>query len=125
MNFYVNGIEGGNAEVGTVSSSGLYTAPAVVPNPYTVQITSQIAKYPERGPGSVSVQVWNPIPVMNAVNPGGFSEGVTDRYGERIAVCLWRSDQLEWRDGSDNLCFRHPTGSRNLPRPPRALIRCW
>jgi len=37
MTFYVNGIEGGNAEFGTVSSAGLYTAPAVVPNPYTVQ----------------------------------------------------------------------------------------
>ncbi len=77
MNFYVNGIEGGNADVGTVSSTGLYTAPAVVPNPYTVQITSQIARFPGAVPGSVSVQVWNPIPVLGAVNPGGFSEGET------------------------------------------------
>jgi uncharacterized protein (DUF1800 family) len=78
INFYVNGIEGGNADVGTVSNTGLYTAPAVVPNPYTVQITSQIAKYPDAVPGSVSVQVWNPIPVLGAVNPGGFSEGETE-----------------------------------------------
>lgn len=72
MNFFVNGIAGGNAEVGTISATGLYTAPAIVPTPYTVQITSQIAKYPNAVPGSVSVQVWNPIPAMNAVNPGGF-----------------------------------------------------
>lgn len=77
MNFFVNGIAGGNAEVGTISATGLYTAPAIVPTPYTVQITSQIAKYPNAVPGSVSVQVWNPIPAMNAVNPGGFSEGTT------------------------------------------------
>ncbi len=77
MTFYVNGIEGGNAEVGTVSTTGLYTAPAIVPTPYTVQVTSKIAKYPDAVPGSVSVQVWNPIPAMSAVNPGGFSEGVT------------------------------------------------
>lgn len=77
MNFFVNGIEGGNAEVGTISATGLYTAPAIVPTPYTVQITSQIAKYPNAVPGSVSVQVWNPIPAMSAVNPGGFSEGTT------------------------------------------------
>ena len=29
----VNGIPGGNAEVGTISSTGLYTAPAIVPLP--------------------------------------------------------------------------------------------
>ena len=77
MIFYVNGIAGGNATVGTISSAGLYTAPAVVPNPYTVQITSSIAKYPNAVPGSVSIQVWNPIPVLGAVTPGGFSEGTT------------------------------------------------
>src|SRR5580704_2444642 len=33
--FSVNGIPGGNAEVGTVSNTGVYTAPAVVPTPYT------------------------------------------------------------------------------------------
>jgi uncharacterized protein (DUF1800 family) len=77
MNFYVNGILGGNATVGTVSSTGLYTAPAVVPVPYTVQITSSIAKYPNATPGLVNVQVWNPIPILNAVAPSGFSEGTT------------------------------------------------
>jgi len=77
MNFYVNGILGGNAQVGTVSSTGLYTAPAVVPTPYTVQITSSIAAYPNAVPGSVSVQVWNPIPTLTAATPNGFSEGTT------------------------------------------------
>ncbi len=77
MTFYVNGIAAGNAQVGTISSTGLYTAPAVVPNPYTVQITSSIAKYPTAVPGSVSIQVWNPIPVLDAVTPNGFSEGTT------------------------------------------------
>jgi uncharacterized protein (DUF1800 family) len=77
MTFYVDGIPGGNDQVGTISSSGLYTAPAVVPTPYTVQITSSIARYPGATPGSISVQIWNPIPVLSAVNPNGFSEGTT------------------------------------------------
>jgi uncharacterized protein (DUF1800 family) len=77
MIFYVNGIAGGNATVGTISNAGVYTAPAVVPNPYTVQITSSIAKYPTAVPGAVSVQVWNPIPVLGTVTPNGFSEGTT------------------------------------------------
>ena len=65
VNFSVNGIPGGNSEVGTISSTGLYTAPALVPTPYTVQITSSIAKYPNATPGSVSMQVWNPIPALS------------------------------------------------------------
>ena len=77
MTFSVNGIPGGNAQVGTVSSTGLYTAPAVVPTPYTVIVTSSIAKYPGATPGSVAIQVWNPIPVLGTVTPNGFSEGTT------------------------------------------------
>jgi uncharacterized protein (DUF1800 family) len=77
MTFYVNGIAGGNATVGTISDLGVYTAPAVVPNPYTVQITSSIAKFPTAVPGSVAIQVWNPIPVLGTVTPNGFSEGTT------------------------------------------------
>jgi uncharacterized protein (DUF1800 family) len=77
MTFSVNGIPGGNAQVGTVSNTGLYTAPAVVPTPYTVTITSSIAKYPTAAPGSVAIQVWNPIPVLGTVTPNGFSEGTT------------------------------------------------
>ncbi len=77
MTFSVNGIAGGNATVGTISNAGVYTAPAVVPNPYTVQITSSIAKYPTAVPGAVAIQVWNPIPVLGTVTPNGFSEGTT------------------------------------------------
>ncbi len=77
MTFSVNGIAGGNAEFGTITNGGLYTAPAVVPNPYTVQITSSIAAYPTAVPGAVSVQVWNPIPLLGTVTPNGFSEGTT------------------------------------------------
>jgi len=77
MTFYVNGIAGGNATVGTISNAGVYTAPAVVPNPYTVQITSSISKYPTAVPGAVAIQVWNPIPVLGTVTPGGLSEGTT------------------------------------------------
>jgi hypothetical protein len=36
----VNGVKGGNSTVGSISSSGLYTAPAAVPNPPTVTVTA-------------------------------------------------------------------------------------
>src|SRR5213080_1259422 len=40
VSWQVNGVTGGNATVGTISSSGLYTAPGVVPNPATVTVTA-------------------------------------------------------------------------------------
>ena len=77
LTFYVNGVQGGNATVGTISSTGLYTAPAAIPSPDSVTITSTSNQYPTAPKGSATVAIWNPIPVIGAVTPGGFSEGTT------------------------------------------------
>ena len=71
----VNGIPGGNAEVGTISSTGLYTAPAIVPLPNNqVTIGSSAEIYPSKG--SYGVSVLNPIPIVTTITPGSFSEGM-------------------------------------------------
>jgi uncharacterized protein (DUF1800 family) len=75
LTFYVNGIQGGNAQVGTISSSGLYTAPAIVPIPNSVTITSVSTAHPDFPPGSASLPIWNPIPVITSVSPSAFPEG--------------------------------------------------
>ena len=70
----VNGIPGGNAEIGTISSTGVYTAPAVVPLPNNkVTIGSSAEIYPSQG--SYGVSVLNPIPIVTTITPGQFSEG--------------------------------------------------
>ncbi|MGA2350602.1 MAG: DUF1800 domain-containing protein [Terracidiphilus sp.] len=75
MSFYVNGVQGGNAELGTIDSNGLYTAPAIVPVPNTVTITATAVGFPNVSPGTLAVGVLNPIPIINAVAPSGFPEG--------------------------------------------------
>src|SRR5262245_44956611 len=40
LTWRVDGISGGNATIGTISSAGLYTAPATVPIPDAVRITA-------------------------------------------------------------------------------------
>lgn len=40
----VNGIEGGDASVGQITVSGLYTAPADIPNPLPVTVSAEIAR---------------------------------------------------------------------------------
>jgi protein dithiol oxidoreductase (disulfide-forming) len=54
----VNGIAGGNATIGTISSAGLYTAPAKIPTPASVSITAVPAADPTR-PGSAMVTIEN------------------------------------------------------------------
>ncbi len=39
VTWQVNGITGGNSTYGTISTTGLYTPPATVPNPATVTVT--------------------------------------------------------------------------------------
>jgi uncharacterized protein (DUF1800 family) len=70
----VNGIPGGNSEIGTVSSTGVYTAPAIVPVPINqVTIESSSTIYPSKG--TYGVSVLNPIPIVTSITPGTFSEG--------------------------------------------------
>jgi uncharacterized protein (DUF1800 family) len=76
--FSVNGIPGGNAEFGTITSGGLYTAPAITPSPSNVvTITGLATQFPKDTPGSVTINVLNPIPIITTVTPSGFTEGTT------------------------------------------------
>jgi hypothetical protein len=77
MSFWVNGVLGGNAELGTIDTKGLYTAPPLVPLPNTVTITSLATNFPNGTPGSVTVSVLNPIPIIGSVTPTTFSEGMS------------------------------------------------
>ena len=64
----VNSVTGGNSTVGTISSSGLYTAPASVPNPATVTV-SAISQADSSKTASASVTVTAP--------PSGISVSVS------------------------------------------------
>ncbi len=75
MTFYVNGIQGGNSELGTVDSKGLYTAPAIVPVPNAVTITDVANDYPSFPNGTAALNILNPIPLVTSVSPSTFPEG--------------------------------------------------
>jgi parallel beta-helix repeat protein len=68
----VNGIQGGNSMVGTISSSGLYTAPAALPNStnVTIQATSQAST---SASGNEPLTITSDIGVSVATNPVGMS----------------------------------------------------
>jgi hypothetical protein len=47
VNWSVNSVTGGNSSIGSISTAGLYTAPAALPNPTTVTITAASASSPQ------------------------------------------------------------------------------
>lgn len=75
VNWLVNDVAGGNATVGTISSTGLYTAPSTPPSPATVTVraTSQ-ADSSRSGTASVTV-VAAADPTLTAISPGTAAEG--------------------------------------------------
>jgi hypothetical protein len=70
----VNGVVGGNATVGTITNTGVYTAPAVPTNPDTITISA--ASVADSGAsGTSDVTLWNATPVLSNVSPATFTSG--------------------------------------------------
>ena len=70
----VNGIPGGNATVGTISASGVYTAPLVLPATPSVQITA-VSQQDSTAQASVTVNLQNPLPAVSSATPNPINPG--------------------------------------------------
>ena len=65
----VNGINGGSATVGTITSGGVYTAPAVLPSPSTVTVRATSVANPNSSASAAVALVPPPPPITVAVSP--------------------------------------------------------
>lgn len=70
----VNGVVGGNATVGTINTSGLYTPPVNMPSPNTVTIRVTSAANTARFAEAV-VTLRYPVPTTSAINPTDLNIG--------------------------------------------------
>ena len=70
----VNGIPGGTAAVGTVSSTGLYIAPATLPASNSVKVTATSVASPSIS-ATVPLTLSNPVPIVAAVTPNSLAPG--------------------------------------------------
>ena len=71
VNWFVNGVAGGNSTVGTISATGLFQAPTAVPSPATVTI-SAISQVDNTTTGTAQATIANPsvtITVTVSTNP--------------------------------------------------------
>ncbi|HEV1995135.1 MAG TPA: hypothetical protein VGR03_12470 [Candidatus Acidoferrum sp.] len=76
----VNGMNGGNAAIGTISGAGLYTAPASVPTPATVTITATSTASPSSSGSAALTIILLPAPVVVTVAPTSGSLKVTSQF---------------------------------------------
>jgi len=70
----VNNVTGGNSTVGTVDASGMYTAPANLPNPSTVNVTATSVA-DTRATATATASLLNPIPHLSGVSPTTINVG--------------------------------------------------
>jgi hypothetical protein len=70
----VNGIVTGSAATGTISSNGVYTAPATVPNPNVITVEA-VPAADTSATASSEVTLWNATPVVSSVSPTSFAAG--------------------------------------------------
>ncbi len=68
LQWTVNGIAGGNSAIGTISATGLYTAPEFPPAPNTITVSATDTVDTSKT-GSSAVTLNNPIPQLNSVSP--------------------------------------------------------
>lgn len=83
VSWSVNGIAGGNSTVGSISSAGVYTAPADLPAAATVQITATSHADPTKS-ATADVTVTSDITLSLTPNPANVELGATQSF--RAAV---------------------------------------
>ena len=98
VSWSVNGVSGGNTTVGTISATGLYQAPATVPNPNSVQVQATSTASSSATSAS-AVTVNNPIPVILSLLPtsvpvGNFTISITGKRFVPGAVVVFGNNFL-------------------------------
>lgn len=95
VSWSVNGIVGGNTSVGTISSAGVYTAPADLPSPAALQITATSHADPTKSAFS-NVTVTSDITLSLTPNPASVELGATQRFQATITSSGHPDTTVRW-----------------------------
>ncbi len=72
VTWQVNGVAGGEATTGTISTTGLYTTPTALPSPNTVTITA-VSQASASATGSMTESILNPQPTVTSATVIGLA----------------------------------------------------
>jgi hypothetical protein len=91
----VNGIPGGNPPTGTITSAGLYTAPADLPTPASVQITAISVADPAKV-GAASLTISSDIALQVAPNVAAVELGALQPFSASVVSSGHPDTTLRW-----------------------------
>jgi hypothetical protein len=94
INWLVNGSIGGNSAVGTISSSGIYSAPAAVPSG-SVTVTAQSA-FQSTASASSAVSIMSPATVSVSISPTSVTLQVDGSQQFAAAVSATTYTSVSW-----------------------------
>ena len=95
VNWSVNGIAGGNAALGTISTAGVYTAPADLPSPVTVQVTATSQADATKS-ATATVAIQSDIGVSIAPTGAGVELGATQAFRATITSSGHPDETVRW-----------------------------
>lgn len=128
VTWQVNGVVGGNSAAGTVSSSGIYTAPVSVPSPATVTVTA-VSQSDSTKSASASVTILAAAtvaisPLLPSVNAGTQLQFTATVQNASNTAVLWQVNGIAGGDSTVGIIsasglYTAPSG---VPQPDTVTI---
>jgi len=95
VSWSVNGVSGGSAATGTITAAGVYTAPADLPSPVTVQVTATSHADPTKS-ATVSVTIASDIGMAIAPGSAGVELGAAMGFHATITSSGHPDTAVRW-----------------------------
>src|SRR5713226_3105084 len=95
VSWSVNGVAGGNATLGTITSAGVYTAPADLPSPATVQVTvTSLADSAKSSTASLAIT--SDIALNLSPNPASVELGAMQTFRATVSSSGHPDTSIRW-----------------------------
>src|SRR6201997_1787154 len=75
VSWFVSAVAGGNTTVGTISASGIYSAPSAMPAAAGTVTIKAVSAADSSATASTTLTLWNPTPTLGSVSPQSFATG--------------------------------------------------
>src|SRR5713226_6890750 len=95
VSWSVNSIPGGNVSLGTITFAGVYTAPADLPSPATVQITATSHADPTKS-GTGNLTITSDITLNLTPNPASVELGATQTFQATVTSSGHPDPSIHW-----------------------------
>src|SRR6266478_1256268 len=109
VNWYVNDVQGGNSTVGTITASGLFTAPNTVPNPTQVTVKAQSVQ--DTSKSGTSAATINPENVQISVSPASASLQLSGTQKFNVTVTGTVNQSFSWTINGQPINAATPWGT--------------